>query len=80
MIPKDSKRFQKIPESSKSIKKSKRIQRILEKAIAVAKHSTVLAGWPKKLISSPNPPEFKELDAPALLGCLKRFFETFDLG
>ena len=37
-----------------------------------AKHSTVLARWPKKLISpSPNPPEFKELDAPALLGRLK---------
>ena len=39
-----------------------------------AKHSTAVARWPKKLIapSSPNPPKFKELDAPALLGRLKK--------
>ena len=42
-------------------------------ASIIAKLSTAVARWPKKLIapSSPNPPEFKELDAPALLGRLK---------
>ena len=78
MIPNDSKRFPKIPKDYKRLqkvlkesKKSKRIQRIQKKASIVAKHSSVLAGWPKKLISAPNPLKFKELDAPALLGHLK---------
>ena len=60
---KDSKRFQKIPKDSKRLQKipkeSKRIQKILWKAIIVAKHSTALAGWPKELMSPPDPPNSK---------------------
>ena len=42
-------------------------------ASIIAKLLTVVARWPKKLIapSCSNPPEFKELDVPALLGRLK---------
>ena len=73
---KDSKRIQKIPKCSKRFQKipkdSKRIQKILRKASIAAKHSTVLARWPKKLMSPGNPLEFKELDAPTLLGRLKK--------
>ena len=47
------------------------MKKIVRKASVVAKHSSVLAGWPKKLMSPGNPLEFKELDAPALLGRLK---------
>ena len=75
MIPNDSKRFPKIPKDSKRLqkvlkesKKAKRIQRIQKKACIFAKHSSVLAEWPKKLISPPNPLKFKKLDMPALLG------------
>ena len=41
-------------------------------ASIIAKLLTVVARWPNKLIAPPNPPKFKELDAPALLGRLKR--------
>ena len=49
-------------------------------ASIIAKLSTAIARWPKKLIApSPNPPEFKELDAPALLGRLKKTIQMYSL-
>ena len=52
--PKESKRIQKNPKDSrkfqKILKESKRIKNILRKASLAAKHSTVLARWPKKLM------------------------------
>ena len=57
---KESKRFHKIPKEpqkfQKILKESKRIQKILRKASIAAKHSTVLARWPKKLIADPPIP------------------------
>ena len=57
---KDSKRIQNILENSK---KSKRIKKILRKVSIVPKHSSVLAGWPKKLMSFPNFPLFEKFYA-----------------
>ena len=66
-MPKESKRIQNVPKDSKIF------QKILRKASIAAKHSIVLARWPKKLmVHSPHPFEFKELIAPALLGRVKR--------
>ena len=59
-IPKESKRFQKIPKDSKEGKYSC-------KALNCSSYMAKKANGPPR-----NLPEFKELDAPALLGRLKR--------
>ena len=69
MNPKDSKRFKRFKKIQKDSKRFKKISMI---ASIIAKLLTVVASWPKKLIAPPpHPPDFKELDAPSLLGRLK---------
>ena len=57
-IQKDSKKFKKIQRDSK---RSKKIQQILMIASIIAKLSTAVARWPKKLIAfrPPIPPNSK---------------------